>query len=661
MRKNLKVNLVWMGTVVTLLVVILWARLFYLQIYATAKYQTMARKNSIRIIDVKAPRGEMLDRNGKKIVTNKAVYTVSLLFTGLKNADTILPKLAEILKVNEEELRKKIKESKARPYEPIRLATDVTWEVVAQIEERRYELPGVTVSIEPARDYPYGTLLAHVIGYIQEIKDTQLKQHQAEGYKLGDMFGQTGLESFYESILRGKNGGREIEVDAKGTPVRDLGIKTKAEQGNSLVLTIDVDLQKTAEDSLKNTIKNLQKSYPDAKAGAVVVLDVKTGEVLAMASYPTFDPAAFPKGLTQKQVDEYIRNPDRPLYNRAIAATYPPGSTFKMVTGTAALLNQVTTPTETISDPGYYRLGNHAFKDWNPRGHGIVNFIKAIKVSCNVYFWTMAQRLGVEKIVDSGKKYGLGMLTGIDLPGENSGLLPTPEWKKEVNTAVIEKTLKPRLNKIKKEYEDKIAAAKTPEEKKRLEAELNNKIQTINRQIEIYRWETKWQQYDTINMAIGQGYNNFTILQLANYVAMLANGGIRYQPHLVKKVIDNHGKVIEEVKPKVLSKVDIPKDVLDYVRQGMREVTMPGGTAGGVFAGFPVAVAAKTGTAQVLGKDDHGLFVAYAPYDNPQIAVAAIIEHGGHGGSSAGVVARDILAAYFKVPNMKAEVTGPVE
>ena len=205
MRKNLKANLSWMGAAVTLLVLILGARLFYLQIYATEKYQTMARKNSIRIIDVKAPRGEIFDRNGKKVVTNKAVYTVSLLFTGLKNADTILPKLAEILKVNEDELRKKIKDSKARPYEPIRLATDVPWEVIARIEERRYELPGVTVSIEPARDYPYGTLLAHVVGYIQEIKDTQLKEHQSEGYKLGDMFGQTGLESYYESLLRGKN------------------------------------------------------------------------------------------------------------------------------------------------------------------------------------------------------------------------------------------------------------------------------------------------------------------------------------------------------------------------------------------------------------------------------------------------------------------------
>ncbi|GAV21671.1 penicillin-binding protein 2 [Carboxydothermus pertinax] len=661
MRKNLKVNLSWMGVIVTVLVVILWVRLFYLQVYATAKYQALARQNSIRIIDVKAPRGEILDRNGKKIVTNKAVYTVSLLFTGLKNADTILPKLAQILQVSEKDLRTKIKESKARPYEPIRLATDVPWEVVAKIEERRYELPGVTVSIEPARDYPYGTLLAHVVGYIQEIKDTQLKEHKAEGYKLGDMFGQTGLESYYESILRGKNGGREIEVDARGTPVRDLGIKTRAEQGNSLVLTIDADLQKVAEESLKNTIVSLQKNYPDAKAGAVVVLDVKTGEVLAMASYPTFDPAAFPKGLTQKQVDEYIRNPEKPLYNRAISATYPPGSTFKMVTGTAALLNRVTTPAETISDPGYYKLGNKVFKDWNPRGHGVVDFIKAIKESCNVYFWTMARRLGVEKIAEVGKKFGLGMMTGIDLPGESSGLLPTPEWKKEINTAIIEKNLKPKLNKIKSDYELKISQAKTSEEKKRLEAERDKKIQAINQQIGIYRWETEWQQYDTINMAIGQGYNNFTILQLADYVAMLANGGIRYQPHLVKKIINNKGQVVQEIKPKVLSRFNIPPDVLNYVRQGMREVTLPGGTAGGVFAGFPIAVAAKTGTAQVLGKDDHGLFVAYAPYENPQIAIAAIIEHGGHGGSSAGLVARDILAFYFKVQKINTRVVGPVE
>ncbi|WP_162485045.1 penicillin-binding protein 2 [Carboxydothermus hydrogenoformans] len=661
MRKNIKANLGWMGVVVTFFLFILWGRLFYLQVYATAKYQTLARKNAIRIIDVKAPRGEILDRNGKKIVTNKAVYTVSLLFTGLKNADVILPKLAQILQVSEEELRLKIKNSKARPYEPIRLATDVPWEVVAKIEERRYELPGVTVSIEPARDYPYGNLLAHVVGYIQEIKDTQLKEHQAEGYKLGDMFGQTGLESFYESVLRGKNGGREIEVDAKGNPVRDLGIKTRPEQGNSLVLTIDVDLQKAAEESLKKTIAALQNRYPDARAGAVVALDVRSGEVLAMASYPTFDPAAFPKGLTQKQVDEYIRNPDRPLYNRAVSATYPPGSTFKMVTGMAALLNRVTTPSETIFDPGYYKLGNRAFKDWNPRGHGVVNFVKAIKESCNVYFWTMARRLGVEKIVEVGKQFGLGMMTGIDLPGESSGLLPTPEWKKETNTAIIEKNLKPKIDKIKSDYEQRIARAKTSEEKKRLEAERDKKIQAINRQIEIYRWETEWQQYDTLNMAIGQGYNNYTLLQLANYVAMIANGGIRYQPHLVKKVLDNRGKVIEEVKPRVLSKAKIPENILNYVRQGMREVTMPGGTAGGVFAGFPVAVAAKTGTAQVFGKDDHGLFVAYAPFENPRIAVAAIIEHGGHGGSSAGLVARDVLAAYFKVPKVNTRVFGPVE
>ena len=653
---------------IVLIFAVLLGRLAYLQLWQTEKFNLESQSNRIRLITVPAARGEIKDRYGKVIGRSKPAFTVSLALLDLKNEDqeAVFTRLAKILQIPVEDIRTAVKQQPLK-YELVRIMTDVPLDIVTKIEEQRMDLPGVIIEIEPLRYYPEGDFLAHVLGYARQTGDekyvkSMMEKYPEEQYKPGDRFGMAGLERWFEPELHGLDGARQVEVDRRMRPVRDLGIKEPI-PGNDLILTIDRDLQKVAEESLDRTMAQIQAEFPNAKAGAVVVIDVRNGEVLAMASKPSYDPNRFNKPIPPEEWNQKFSDllPNPPLLNRAIRP-YPPGSTFKMVTGTAALESKRWDEHRKIFDPGYYPLGSKKFKCWLTSGHGTVDLRRAIQVSCNTYFITAGLAASNVEIARIAQEFGLGEKTGITLPGESSGTVPTAEWKKATNTSILKWRYETIYSGIEKKYNARIAQA-SPEEKARLEKAKANELKWARADFEReLAWNTRWQAFDTANMSIGQGANNYTPLQLANYTAAIANGGIRYKPTLVKKIVSPHGQVLQEFKPEILHKVDVSPKTLQLIREGMLAVTQPGGTAAGRFLNFPVKVAGKTGTAQVFGKDNNGLFVGFAPYDKPEIAVAAIVEQGGHGGTSAGVVARDVLAQYFKVNLSQAgTATSPEE
>ncbi|MGB9839307.1 penicillin-binding protein 2 [Thermovenabulum sp.] len=652
--------------------------LFVLQVVKGSDYEKMAEENRIRIIPVTAPRGIFKDRNGRILVNNKPSFTVS--YTNVKSTekeqDEVFKELSEILnmplithvvnekytvneknevvldklpimdtnsdgKIDEKDIKivdeesgnnivpikielakgklyfdsnvkpgsnllisysfntfkNKIRDLGYKKYMPVRLKTNVDFETVAKIEEKR--LPGVVIEVEPIRNYIYGSEAAHIFGYVGEISKNELEALKDKGYRAGDLVGKMGLEKVLEPYLKGTNGGKQVEVNAFGKPIKVLG-EIPPVAGDTVVLTIDSELQRVAEKALQDQLLKLQtdkiKPFPNAKRGAVVVLNVKTGEVLAMASVPSFDPNMFARGLTAKEWEDLSNNPLKPLVNIAISETYPPGSVFKMITAIAALENNITNEKETIYDRGVYWTILPK-KDWKPGGHGVVNMIKAIAESCNIYFFEMGRRLGIDLIEKYAKMFGLGQITGIELPGEKAGVVASREYK--------EKTFK--------KAEDKI-----------------------------------WYPAETLDAAIGQGYHQYTPLQIATYVSAIANEGYWMRPHIIKSIVDADGRTVFESKAEIAGKVNVSKKTFEIVKQGMRGVVSPGGTAYGVFSNFPIPIAAKTGTAQWdLKKAPHGWFVAFAPFDDPEIAVVVFIEQAGSGGSTGGPVARAILEEYF--------------
>ncbi|MEW5761618.1 MAG: penicillin-binding protein 2 [Bacillota bacterium] len=648
--------------IVVAVFLVLGFRLAYLQLLEMDRFRTLARENSVRLIPIEAPRGEIFDRHGKKIVGNRPLYAVSLVNLDLKREELarVVKRLALLLGMPEQEIWARVNDEKLRRYEPVYIARNVSLDVITRIEERREELPGVIIDIQPQRDYPYGSLLAHVLGYTREIQPAQLERHKDEGYRMGDMYGQAGLENTYERYLRGEKGAWQVEVDAWARPVRYLGVKNPV-PGNDLYLTIDLELQKTAEEALAKSIQAVQKGgYPQARAGAAVMLDVRTGEVLAMASYPSYNPADLARDLTPAEVQKIFSSPDQILLNRAIQAVYPPGSTFKMVVAAAALETGTISEDFAIWDTGRFYLGR-LYTDWKPGGHGRVDLLRAIQVSCDTYFWTVGRMVGPEAIAKFARELGLGKATGIDIPGERSGAVPTREYKYKVVKQQLDQRFGPEFRAVEDRYRKLIARAATPEEKARLERERDRERARIQAQYDRYAWELEWRDYDTLNLSIGQGYNEYTPLQLANYVAAIANGGTVYRPYLVKKIVSPTGQTVATFEPRVVHRANISPATLATIRAGMGKVCQPGGTAYGVFYDFPRAVAGKTGTAEVFGKDNHGIYVAFAPLDKPEVAIAVVVEHGGHGSSAAAPVARALLEKYFGVEPRPVPLGPPTE
>lgn len=587
---------------------LLLGRLAYMQIIEANRYRTLATQNHQRLIMVEAPRGEIIDRNGMRLASSKPVYTISFIYLGNENSNQVIRHMARLLvgeasfqgmnaQQIEMEIQNKIK-SNTRTYEPVRLAVNVSQETVNKLEEQRLELPGVNIDVEPVRYYPYGNLLSQVLGYVREITGEQLELKKDDGYNMGDSYGQDGLENAYEGYLRGIKGARQVEVDAQGHPVRDLGFK-QASPGNNLHLSVDYRLQKVAQEAVEYAVEYAKsKGYANPPAGknicgTAVALDVNTGGVLAMASAPTYDLNVFSGPLTAQKYDELLSS--GAMINHAIQTVFAPGSTFKMVTASALLESNIVDAHTSIFDPGYYKHKSC----WKLDGHGKVNVIKAIKDSCDTFFYIFGAAAGPELMGKYASEFGLGQLTGIDLPGEEPGRVASREVKKEMWAG--------------------------------------------------NEWESQWHEYDSMDMAIGQQENKYTALQLANYTAAIANGGTLYRPRLATRIISPDGTELKSFKPEVIKSVAVSKETLAIVRQGMREAALPGGTACESLSGIAYSVAAKTGTAEVgdAAKNAQALYVAYAPYEKPEIAVAVIIEYGAKGSTIAGPVARKIMDAYF--------------
>ncbi|EGO65470.1 penicillin-binding protein 2 [Acetonema longum] len=576
-----------------LIVTVLILRLAYLQLFHGYNFQQLADDNRIKIMPVTAPRGLFYDRNGLLLVSNRPGFTVSLVPLSGPVPDDVLVKLADILGMKLEDLKSKIPQQ-GNQREPIRIKSDVGYEIITKIEERRDDLPGVVIEVQSVRNYVYDELAAHLFGYVGEISDSELEGQKDKGYKLGDLIGKFGLEKVYDQEIRGVDGGARVEVDAGGHPVKMLG-KKEPVPGNSLVLTIDARIQRAAEKAMDDRLNFLQKRFgnPNAKAAAVVVMNPQTGAILAMVSRPTFNPNLFNGGISVKDWKTINDNPFNPMQNRAINAEYPPGSAFKIIIGAAALETGKVTLEEKIMDKGRHWL----VAKGNSHGSalGLIDFHEAMVKSNNVYFYEMGNRLGIDTMEKWSRDFGMGSPTGINLPNESEGLVANRKYKKKV-------------------------------------------------------YGEEWYLSETFDAAIGQGFQLATPLQMAALISQVANGGHRYRPYLVSRIVSSNGETVKTFEPEETGRVALSEKTLSAIRSALREVTEPHGTAGYVFGGLPITIAGKTSTAENSHGDDHGWFVAYGPYENPRIAVAVIVEQGGYGSDSAAPIVRKIMEAAFNIP-----------
>ncbi len=571
---------------------LIFSRLWYLQIIKGDYFKNLSENNRIRIQETPAPRGILFDREGIPLVNSFPSFDVSLFRQDVPTLKALIPVLSQALSMDPEKLEAKIEEAKRTPGpQPIKVKTDITWEELAMIETRRLDLPGVVVDVVIRRNYPYGPFAAHLIGYLGEVSQQELEKEEFINHKMGYVVGKYGIEQKFESDLMGENGGKQFEVNALGRKIKVLG-NVEPNPGNNLFLTLDLELQKAAEEAMAG------------KRGGVVAMDPQNGDILALVSKPDFDPNLFARGISAEHWRSLIDNPARPLQNRTIQGQYPPGSVFKIVTAIAGLEEKVITPETTFHCSGALHFGNRDYHCWKKEGHGQISLRRGIVESCDVYFYQVGLRLGVDRIGKWAFELGLGKEIGFPLGKEKPGLIPTSSWKMK-------------------------------------------------------RFKIPWQAGETLSTAIGQGFNLVTPLQVASAVSAFANGGTLYQPRLARRIATPDGETLKEFPPQVLRYVHISPQTAEFVREALwGVVNSPGGTGGRArIAGFDVA--GKTGTAQVVqrkeGKSspsspelqDHAWFVCFAPAGRPEITVAALMEHGGHGGSAAAPVARKVLEAYY--------------
>ncbi|NPV90189.1 MAG: penicillin-binding protein 2 [Firmicutes bacterium] len=654
---------------------ILVVRLGALQLVQASDYRTLSEENRVRIIPVRAPRGEIVDRNGVVLARSKQVFSIQLnRDPNQSDYHAVAQQLSALLipyypEMTTESILSLIDQSQERRYEPITIKRNVDIQVVTMIEEMRQELPGVSVDVEPLREYPgYGEagpgMAGHIMGFVREISQEELNQKNQNSdeesyYQLGDLIGKDGLEKQYEDVLRGRDGAKQVEVNVYNRPVRSLDhLKTiPAVPGNTLVLTLDAKLQETLEKSMDENLARLQKSgYPKAKAGSAVVMDVNTGAILAMVSRPALNPNDFIGSMSQEMVDFYYRSNPAAAINRAIAGVYPPGSTFKPITAMAALeANAVKPDGVLVNCTGAYWLSPY-IRCWQV--HGPTNFWKGMAVSCNTYFQEAGRLAGIENLVRVGEQFGLGRKTGIDLPGEAKGLLPNPQWKRDLNSKLINAQYNKNLQEIETRYQAQLEAAPDDKTRQDLNKKKDNEIKLLRSRYQInYNFNTTWQGFDTLNMSIGQGNNNYTPIQLVTYISAVANGGKVFQPYLVDRVMAHDGHVVQQNSPRIVNQASVSPENIALVRKAMAGVMQPGGTAYFMFTNFPpnIQVGGKTGTAETgragdnKERDYHGVFVAFAPADNPQIAFAGLIEYGYHGSESSGYLAKAVFEQYFGI------------
>jgi penicillin-binding protein 2 len=575
---------------------VLFLRLIYLQVIRGDEYRLLSLNNRIRLQSLDAPRGLIYDRNGDVLVENRPSFDVTITLKDARPVESTINKLAQHLDVPAQELLLKLSSSRGvSAYKPIVIKQDIGRNALASIEAHKYDLSGIAVNVKLRRHYLNIQDAVHLLGYLGEISPGELAGGKYPGLRRGDLIGKFGAEKAFESILQGERGGRQVEVNANGRVVRVL--KTvAAKPGQNIHLTVDFGLQQKAESLLRGV------------AGAAVAMDPASGRILALASSPSFDQNYFVDGMSHEQWDSLISNPFRPMENKAIQGEYPPGSTYKIITAIAALVEGVVDENTEFFCPGHYRFGNRVFRCWKRGGHGRVRVVKAIAESCDVYFYQVGDMLGVDRLAWYAKAAGLGTPTGIKLDKEAKGLIPTAAWKKK-------------------------------------------------------RTGVAWQKGETLSVAIGQGFNLATPLQLAGMTAAIANGGTRYKPIILESIKMADGRLIYQNEPQVVGKIPLNEKALELVRQGLWDVLNSDHGTARASRLVDIDISGKTGTSQVISrkKDDkrpenerpahlrpHAWFVAYAPSDAPQIAIAVLVEHGEHGSGAAAPIAREMIKTYLR-------------
>lgn len=571
-----------------ILLLILSARLFYMQVVEGNYYKEEADGNRIRHLPMQATRGVIYDRNGVIMAGSRSAYSVIMPVDRKGNSlgDDELGRLAALLKVPTSDLKKKIEDNKLA-FGAIYLANDVGIDVATQIEEKKDDFPGIEIEVNPLRVYPFSNAGAQVLGYVGEAGPDD-KDAEGNPYTTATLIGRAGLEREYNQYLEGKNGSKTVEVNASGQPVRYVG-GTPAVSGNSVRLTLDSNLQKAAEDAMESQVRTLVASGVMPTGASVVAVDPNSGAIIAMASWPSYDPNRFSKGISSKDWNEIINNKNHPMQNRTISSMYPPGSLFKVITGAAALEAKAMTADERIFDSGKHWLVDK--RNAQGEAFGWINFYEAIEKSDNVYFYEMGRRIGIDKLSHMAEEFGLGKPTGIDLAGEADGNVASEAYKKKV-------------------------------------------------------FDQDWYLGETMDAAIGQSYNLTTPLQMAMVYASLANGGFRYQPYLVSRVDNLDGTPQKIFSPNKLGALPVSKSTLDDIHTGLRMVMSKDGTGGQIFDKYPISIAGKSGTAETNGLDN-GWFVAYAPFDKPEVVVLCMFEHSGFGSDSAAPVVKQVMDAYF--------------
>ncbi len=584
----------FMAVLVLFCLGLLVARLAYLQIWKHEDLFSISEDNRIALLPIQAPRGEILDRNGRALAQNTVTFSLEIEPYRVADLEATLDRLKSIVEISDLDLHRfRRLKSELRRYDSIPLRPTLNDIEVAKLAVHASNMPGVAVNVRSLRSYPLGSSSSHVLGHIGRIsridRERIEKSQMAEAYFGVSHIGKLGVEQSYEEVLRGRPGFDQVETTAGGRMVRSLE-RREPVPGRTLNLSLDAELQKIVEEAYGK------------RRGALVALAPQTGEVLAFVSMPNFDPSLFIDGIDATTWNSLNNSPDKPLLNRPLRGTYPPGSTYKPFVAIAALESGARKPEDTINDPGFFMFGNHKFRDSNPRGNGIVNLKKAIVVSSDTYYYILARDMGVDMIHEHVSPWGFGAKTGIDLIGETAGILPSSSWKQE-------------------------------------------------------RFKQPWLPGENMSIGIGQGYNSFSILQLAAATAGLANRGTIMKPRLVRSIDDPVTGQLIEFSPEVLRKVPVSDASLDLVIDAMAEVNRSG-TGARVFAGAPYTVAGKTGTAQVIsiGQNekynaariaerfrDHSLYVAFAPVENPQVAVALIVENGGFGAAAAAPIARKVF------------------
>jgi penicillin-binding protein 2 len=577
-----------------LCVVTFCARLWHLQVVQGEHFREQSERNRIRSVRLQPPRGKILDSTGRLLAGVKPCFNVCLVREDVGDMEALLAKLSPLLGETEAEIRTRLGSEHKRPkYVPIVIKRGAEWETLSRIESRLFSLPGVFIEVTPARKYPYGSIAPHLLGYLGEISREDIQKKRYKGARSGDLVGKCGIEERFENDLAGIKGQRRIEVDAGGRLVRVIDEKPPV-PGKDLYLSINLDLQQASEEAMKGYV------------GALVALDPQTGRILALVSSPAFDPDAFATGIDNEEWKALNDPVSRPLQNKALQGRYAPGSTFKIVMAAAALQEKIVSENSSFECTGRFRLGRSVFRCWKQHGHGRVNLYKALVESCDIYFYQVGLKLGIEKIAKYATDFGLGSKTGIDLSNEGKGFIATPEWK-------------------------------------------------------LGRYKEPWQEGETLITAIGQGFTLVTPLQMACLIAAVANGGTLYRPVYIEKMTGPDGHIVAYLDSDPKDKFPISESNLRIIRRALLGAVEDKKGTGNKCKLPDVHVAGKTGTAQVIEQDerqqdrnihwehrDHAWFVAYAPAERSELAVAVLCEHAGHGGSVAAPVARKVFNTWFK-------------